>query len=61
MNAKQLLKLASKKGWEVKSQNGSHIKIINVDLHKSAIIPYHGSQDIPTGTLESLLKRLGLK
>lgn len=61
MNAKQLLKLAKEKGWEKKSQQGSHIKLIHKELNKTEIIPYHGTKDIPIGTLNQILKRLGLK
>ncbi|OCL28651.1 toxin HicA [Orenia metallireducens] len=61
MNSKEMLKLALKNGWEIKSQKGSHIKLIHKDFPKPAIIPYHGKKEIPKGTLNSILKQLGLK
>lgn len=61
MNAKQLLKIAKEKGWQIKSQQGSHIKLTHKELNKTLIIPYHGTKDIPIGTLNEILKRLGLK
>lgn len=60
MNAKELLKLAKEKGWQVKSQRGSHIKLINKE-GKTTIIPFHGNKDIPIGTANQILKQLGLK
>lgn len=59
MNAKELLKLAEQDGWIIKSQRGSHIKIIKGN--KTSIIPFHGSKDIPIGTANKILKDLGLK
>lgn len=61
MNAKELLKIAKDKGWQEKSQNGSHIKLMHKELNKTVIIPYHGSKDIPIGTASKILKQLGLK
>ena len=61
MDAKELLKLAFLNGWEFKSQNGSHIKIIHKESGKTNIIPYHGKKDIPIGTANKILKQLGLK
>lgn len=61
MNSKEILKLALKNGWVIKSQRGSHIKLIHRDFEKPVIIPYHGSKEIPKGTLNTILKRLRLK
>lgn len=61
MNAKDVIKQAKQAGWEEKSQRGSHIKMVHKDKEKPVIIPYHGAKDIPIGTLNSILKDLGLK
>jgi len=61
MNAKEVVKLAQKNGWIEKSQKGSHIKMVHKDKDKHVIIPYHGSKDIPKGTLHEILKDLDLK
>jgi len=61
MNSKDLIKLAKKNGWTKKSQNGSHIKLVHDSNKKTIILPYHGAKDIPIGTLNSILKDLGLK
>ncbi|HBJ2612284.1 TPA: type II toxin-antitoxin system HicA family toxin [Clostridium botulinum] len=59
MNAKELIKQAQNIGWEIKTQRGSHIKLIRDN--STVIIPYHGSKDIPIGTLNKILKQLGFK
>lgn len=59
MNAKEILKLAQKNGWSIKSQKGSHIKLEHSD-GRIIIIPYHGSKDIKLGTAKQILKQLGL-
>jgi len=61
MNSKEIVKLAQQNGWEIKTQNGSHVKLIHKDFEKPAIIPFHGTKEIPKGTLNSILKQLGLK
>jgi mRNA interferase HicA len=61
VNSKEVVWLAKRNGWIEKSQKGSHIKMIHKDKDKPVIIPYHGSKDIPKGTLHEILKDLGLK
>ena len=61
INAKELLKIAIKNNWNIRSQKGSHVKLIHTETGKVAIIPFHGSKDIPIGTTNSILKQLGLK
>ncbi|MCC0644926.1 type II toxin-antitoxin system HicA family toxin [Clostridioides sp. ZZV14-6150] len=60
MRVREILKIAFENGWKVKSQRGSHIKLIHKDTNKTAIIPNH-TGDIPKGTLKSIYKMLGLK
>lgn len=60
MKVREILKLAFENGWEVKSQKGSHIKLVHNETGKTAIIPNH-SGDIKKGTLNSIFRQLGLK
>ena len=60
MTAKEILKLAQKNGWIIKSQKGSHIKLQHSD-GRVIIIPYHGSKDIKIGTAKQILKQLGIE
>ncbi len=58
MKDKDLLNLLKKNGWEVKRIHGSH-HIMQKD-GKIETIPIHG-KDVPTGLLNAILKRTGLK
>ena len=58
MRDKDLLKLLKQNVWEVKRISGSH-HILQKD-GKTETIPIHG-KDVPTGLLNTILKRTGLK
>jgi mRNA interferase HicA len=60
MNAKQVLKILKQSGFELKSQKGSHKKLIKDE--KMVIVPDHGgSKDIPKGTLKNIERQSGVK
>ncbi len=58
MKDKDLLKLLKQNGWIVKRIKGSHHILQKGD--KIETIPIHG-KDVPTGLLNAILKRTGLK
>lgn len=58
MKDKDLVNLLKKNGWEVKRIHGSHYIMQKDD--KTETIPVHG-RDVPTGLLNAILKRTGLK
>lgn len=58
MKDKDLLKLMRENGWEVVRIQGSHHVIKKGD--QIEVIPVHG-KDVPTGLLNKILKRAGLK
>lgn len=58
MKDKELLKLMLKDGWTLERINGSH-HILKKD-NRIEVIPIHG-KDVPTGLLQAILKRTGLK
>lgn len=58
MKDKDLLKLLQQNGWKVERIKGSHHILIKGN--KTEIIPVHG-KDMPTGLLNAILKRTGLK
>lgn len=60
MTAKEMLKLLQKNGFEIISQNGSHIKLRNPDTGVTIILPYH-SKDLKKGMEQAILKQAGLK
>lgn len=60
MRTKEILKILKQNGFEIVSQNGSHIKLYNCETKRTVIVPNH-SGDIKVGTLNSILKQAGLK
>lgn len=58
MYSKELVKLLKKDGWKIISQNGSHMKLKKDN--KIEIVPIH-NKELKKGTLETILKRTGLK
>ena len=58
MKDKDLLKALIKGGWEVIRIKGSHHVLKKGD--QIEVIPIHG-QDVPTGLLNKILKRTGMK
>jgi predicted RNA binding protein YcfA (HicA-like mRNA interferase family) len=59
MKPKELIRLVEKEGFVFVRQSGSHAIYRKVGF-KQIVIPIH-SKDIPTGTLNSILKDAGLK
>lgn len=60
LTPKQMIKLLKENGFEVISQNGSHIKMRNPNTGKQTIIPMH-SKDLKKGLEDAILKQAGIK
>ena len=60
MSPKEMLKLLKENGFNVISQNGSHVKLKNPETGKTVIVPYH-SKDLKKGLEQAILKQAGLK
>lgn len=58
MKDKDLLKTLLQNGWELKRIQGSHHILQKGE--KTEVIPIH-NKDVPTGLLNAILKRTGLK
>lgn len=58
MKGKDLVKVLQQNGWRIDRINGSHHVMKKGD--RTEIIPVHNT-DIPTGLLNKILKRTGLK
>lgn len=58
MKGKELVKLLLQKGWHIDRIKGSHY-VMKLGT-QTEIIPVHNT-DIPTGLLNTILKRTGLK
>lgn len=60
MTSAEMLKYLKKNGFNVISQNGSHIKLRNPHSQKSVIVPCH-ARDLKKGMEQAILKQAGLK
>ena len=60
MTPKEMKKLLEENGFEVISQNGSHVKMSNPLTGKTVIVPYH-CKDLKKGMEQAILKQAGLK
>lgn len=60
MSPKEMLKLLKENGFNVISQNGSHVKLKNPETGKTVIVPYH-SKDLKKGLEQVILKQAGVK
>lgn len=58
MKDKDLLKLLKQNGWEVIRITGSHHVLQKAN--EIEVVPIH-NKDVPTGLLNKILKRTGLK
>lgn len=60
MTPKEMIKLLKKNGFEIISQNGSHVKMRNPLTGTQTIVPYH-SKTLKKGLEQEILKQAGLK
>ncbi len=60
MTPREMIKYLKSNGFETVSQNGSHVKMRNLETGKQTIIPYH-SKSLKKGLEQEILKRAGLK
>lgn len=58
--AKQMIKYLKQNGFEIISQNGSHVKLKNQLTDKQTTIPYH-NKPLKKGLEQAILKQAGLK
>ena len=60
MTSREMITLLKKNGFEIVSQNGSHIKLKNIASGYTVIVPYH-CKDLKKGIEQAILKQAGLK
>lgn len=60
MTPQEMIKHLRKNGFQVISQNGSHVKLKNPETGRTVIVPYH-SKDLKKGIEQAILKQAGLK
>lgn len=60
MKSSELLRLLKKNGWYEIRQRGSHKTMAHDEIKGKVSFPFHGSDEVPTGTLRSILKKAGI-
>ncbi|MDE5939398.1 MAG: type II toxin-antitoxin system HicA family toxin [Lachnospiraceae bacterium] len=60
MTSSEMLKYLKKNGFNIISQNGSHVKMQNRHTQKTVIVPHH-AKDLKKGIEQAILKQAGLK
>jgi len=56
----KLIRILKKDGWTIKSQKGSHVKLVKKNVMHFIIVPVHAKGTIPKGTLANIIKDAGL-
>ena len=60
MTPQEMIRLLKKHGFEIISQNGSHVKLRNLSTGIQVIVPYH-SKAMKKGLEQAILKQAGLR
>ena len=60
LTSREMIKKLKKNGFDVVSQNGSHVKLVNSEKNIMIIVPYH-SKDLKIGLEKAILKQAGLE
>ena len=61
MKSNELIRLLQKKGWIIKSQRGSHLKMIHSQKKGKLVVPNHGSREVGSGLCKKILKDAGIR
>lgn len=59
LSGKKIIQILHKRGWEVESQRGSHVKLIKGN--KMTVVPLHGNRDLGRGLIKAIEKQTGEK
>lgn len=58
---KEVIDLLEENGWRCVRMNGSHRIFVKERARRPIVVPNKLSNDLPTGTLKSILREMGLK
>jgi predicted RNA binding protein YcfA (HicA-like mRNA interferase family) len=59
VSGKQIIKLLKMRGWQIKGQRGSHVKLVKDG--KTTEVPVHGNKDLGKGLINAIEKQTGEK
>lgn len=60
ITSKQMIRLLMSYGFEIVSQNGSHVKLKNFKTNRQTTVPLH-NKDLGKGLEHAILKQAGIK
>ena len=60
VTGKAVISALCRDGWVIKSHRGSHVKLVKSGSRYPIIVPVHGGETIPKGTLRNIIKAAGL-
>jgi predicted RNA binding protein YcfA (HicA-like mRNA interferase family) len=61
MKVRDAMKLVKKDGWILRTTKGDHRQFVHPTKKGRVTIAVHEGDDVPPGTLNSILKQAGLK
>jgi len=61
MKVRDVIKMVERDGWHLDRTRGDHRQFVHSTKPGTVTIPGHPSDELPLGTLNSVLKRAGLK
>ena len=61
MKVRDAMKLVKKDGWVLRTIKGDHRQFVHPTKKGRVTVAGHEGDDVPTGTLNSILKQAGLK
>lgn len=59
ISGKRIIKLLQQRGWVIKSQRGSHVKMVKGT--RVTEIPVHGNRDLGFGLIKAIERQTGEK
>lgn len=60
ISGREALRALEHGGFVIDHQDGSHISVHNPQTGRHATVAVHGNQDLPPGTLRSIIRQAGL-
>jgi predicted RNA binding protein YcfA (HicA-like mRNA interferase family) len=60
VSGREVVRALQRAGFVVDRRVGSHVTMVNAATARRATLPVHGSEDLPPGTLRSILRQAGL-
>jgi len=60
ISGERAIKALQKAGWTIKSQEGSHVKLVKPESPKTIIVPVHKGKSIDRGLLFAIIKHAEL-